>query len=251
MIPDRRILRLACALALSGATLSGATWASGCSEQPSSEIQPIQFAPRPEGTTEEPAEVVVSPHLRRRELSEAERARREQVIAGDVGRPGGGGGGSFGDRPEDWRPHTAPTPTAREVEEFRRRLDRETAARVDPSDDACDQYRDRFAAGLAAAHRPGEPSGAIPSREEMLRMCRAMGQTGQQCLDPSYFREHVEECQQDQAHRARRGERIVERAREQRREMEQGVLPGSTRHGARSDEPPEDLEVVDQEMIEP
>jgi hypothetical protein len=244
---------LVCALALAGAPAT-----SACSEQPTSDIQPIQFAPRPGAEAEEPAEVVVSPHLRRRDLSEAERAHRERVIAGEVGRPGGGGvgggGGRFGDRPEDWVPRRPDPPTAREVEEFRRRLDRENAARVEPSDDACDQYRDRFAAGLAAAHRPGDPSGAIPSREEMRRMCRAMGATGQRCLDPVYFREHLEECQQDQARQARQGERITARAREQRREMEQGILPGSSRRHARDqddDEPPADLEIVDQEIIEP
>ena len=241
---------LACALALAGWT------ATGCSEQPTSNIQPIQLSPHHTSVAEEPSEVVVSPHLRRRELTEAERAQRERTIAGSDRGPGvggGGGGSSFGDHREDWVPHTAQPPTAREVEAFRRQLERETAARVDPDEDACDQYRDRLAASLAAVHRPGAPAAEVPSRDEMRQMCRAMGAAGQRCLDPAYFREHLEECQQDQARQARRGERITARAREQAREMDDGRLPApAARRRARSeDEQPADLEIVDQEMIGP
>lgn len=176
----------------------------GCREERDTGVAPITLTGTPRApVAEEPSPLIVQPHLRRTQGGPVEPA---------PARTGGGGGG--GSR-LDWSLRPIPEPSQREVEDFQRGLEEEMATRIDPTDDPCDQYLALMEATAEAGERPGQPSPELPSREAMRENCRQLPQGYRQCLSPEYFREHLDECNEEMARMARRGERQSEAARRQ------------------------------------
>lgn len=179
---------------------------AACGEEEPEGITPLPpvTSARTAPVAEAPSPAIVQPHLRRSDTSSAQRSV-------DLRPPGGGGGGGGGG---DWG-QPVPRPSPREVEEFRRRLDREMNARVDPEEDPCDQYLDAMRATAAAVSQPGRQAPEPPSRAELRRRCPRFSEAFQRCMSPSYFQQHLDECNAEIARLADRGER--QRARAQRR----------------------------------
>ncbi|HJL17694.1 MAG TPA: hypothetical protein RMH99_18665 [Sandaracinaceae bacterium LLY-WYZ-13_1] len=209
-----------------GAVVLGLVLAGGCSEEPRSEVQPVQVAPREGGRSprapvaEEPSPYVVQPHLRRQAHDDDRGGSRDGAGGSGASGGGGGAGGGFGSRLEDWEPRHSPDPSEREVEAFRRRLESQMAARLDPEDDPCDQLLGMARAGLESGRQPGEPQGDAPDRAALRRDCRQFPESFRQCLDRAYFREHLDECRAQMDRMARRGRHLTREAREAREEAE-------------------------------
>ena len=205
------------------ALLSAVLLLAGCEEEQTG-IQPL---PPPTGTearrapiAEPPSPAIVSPHLRRADSTD--RAARD--LRRSTGGGAGGGGG--------WAPPPVPAPSAREVEEFRRRLAREAEQRVDPDDDSCDQLLGVMRATAAAGHDPGEHRPELPSRAEVRRRCGSFSETFQECLSPEHFRSHLDECNAELARIAERGERQTRTRQRQWEAIKQGrPLPGHSTDG--------------------
>lgn len=207
----------------------------GCREEPTTGISPLGPVMEHRGPVlEEPSPLITQPHLRR-------------VEGGGAGPspspPSGGSGGGGG----DWVPRHAPDPSTRAVDTFRSELEREMNERVDTADDPCDQFRDVMRSAAEAGRGPGERNPSLPSREAMRENCRELPQAFQQCLSPEYFREHLDECNEQLSRMARRGERRSEEARRQLDAIRSGRAPwpGQGRRDAerRPDAEEEELEV--------
>lgn len=204
---------------------------AGCGER--TDIAPVPATSSRAPVAEEPSPLIVQPHLRRTEGARTEPSRRPSS--------GGGGGGGA-----DWTPRREPEPSARDVEAFRRQLEREMAARVDAEEDPCDQFLDVMRATTEATGRRGDHAPDMPSRADMRENCRELPQAYRECLSPEYFREHIEECNEQMARMARRGEREREQARRRFDEMRSGRAPWPGQRSARpsdderQDEEPED-----------
>jgi hypothetical protein len=187
----------------------------GCREQREDEVQPIALTGTPRApVAEEPSPLIVQPHLRRVERGDQPASSRP--------RTGGGAGGS---RSTDWTPRPEPEPSAREVEAFQERLEQQMASRVDPAEDPCDQFLDVMRSTVEAGQRPGQGNPELPSRAAMRENCRSMPAAYRQCLSPEYFREHLDECNEQMARMARRGERRAEEARRRFDDVQSGREP--------------------------
>lgn len=207
-----------------------------CEEEPA--VQPISLGPgaRP-AVTEQPSEILVNPHVRLRERSDEDRAREAERLglaegSADHARPGerrgGGAGGGGGGDDDMWNPSPADPPSAAELERFQRELAGQMDEEVDPEDDPCRQFADMQVAGQNAsdtAMREASPRVSRAQRREMERLCGRMPRSFQQCMDQTYFRAHLDECQAMHARNARRGEAASERAREQLEAIRRGDAP--------------------------
>ncbi len=208
----------------------------GCAEEPA--VQPISLGPgaRP-AVTEQRSEALVNPHVRLRERSDEERAREAERLGLAEGssdgplpaqRGGGGGGGGGGGDDDIWNPSPADPPTAAELERFQRELAEQMEQEVDPTDDPCRQFADMQVAGQNAndtAMRESSPRLSRAQRREMERLCGRMPRSFQQCMDQTYFRAHLDECQGMFARNARRGQAVSDRAREQLDAIRRGDAP--------------------------
>lgn len=171
-----------------------------CGEEAGPTVVPIPPSSGPRApVAEEPSPLIVAPHLRRTEHAGAREPARPLST-------GGGGGG----RDVDWNPRPPPPPSQREVNAFRDRL-ATGMARVDPTDDPCDQLRDAMRAG-AEAHDP-QTRPEVPSRAEMRARCRNLPEQYLRCLTPEYHEQHRDECMQELERMAARGRRRTEEAR--------------------------------------
>lgn len=177
--------------------------ACGGDEEKSDDIVALAPAPgsRPVPIAEPPAPVVAESHLR----------PSTSVGSGSTAdsRPSSGGGGAARSEGE-WVPRHAPTPSAREVEQFRRRLEREVSARVDSNEDPCEQFEDVMRATAAAA---GAKQPRRSSRATTRERCRQFSKTMQRCMEPSYFQRNTDECNAEFERLAKDSERERERAR--------------------------------------
>lgn len=202
---------------------------AGCGEE-----EPTGITPLPPTTeahrapiAEAPSPAIVSPHLRRTASSDPGTR--------DLRRPSGGGGGGGGG---DWDPSPLPPPSARQVEAFRRQLEREMASRVDAEEDPCDQFIAVMRATAAAADQPGQRDPELPSRAEVRRRCGDFSEAFQQCMSPGYFQEHLDECNAELARLAERGERRSARRLRQWEALKRGESASGRRGG--DDEEPEE-----------
>lgn len=192
------------------------TLAVGCSDRPSDEVRPLQLdGPARVAETEPPPPEIVQPHLNRRELSEAELRERERLLGPEEERRAGGGGGGFGDRAQDWVPRPEERASPRDVDALMRSLDRQLQEEVDGDDDPCAQLATLMQATEGQMARPGEPEAIAPEERELRSMCGALPAEMRQCFDREYFREHLDECQQQFQRLERRGQRQSDRARRQ------------------------------------
>ncbi|MFK7989572.1 MAG: hypothetical protein AB8I08_26380 [Sandaracinaceae bacterium] len=207
-----------------------------CEEEPA--VQPISLGPgaRP-AVTEQPSDILVNPHVRLRERSDEDRAREAERLglaegSSDRLRPaerrGGGAGGGGGGGDDMWNPSPADPPSAAELERFQRELADQMEEEVDPEDDPCRQFADVQVAGQNAndtALRENSPRASRAERREMERLCGRMPRSFQQCMDQTYFRAHLDECQAMFARNARRGQAVSDRAREQLEAIRRGDAP--------------------------
>ncbi len=173
---------------------------AGCEDPAPQTVTPLPpasaGAPRRAAAAEPPSPLIVQPHLRRQEHGTASAAAPA---------PSGGGGGSAEPR----------EPTEREVRAAREQIQEQIANDVDPDDDPCEQFRDLMGAHL----------GDAPTRAAMRQNCRHLPEPFRQCLSPSYFGEHAEECQTQMAQMAARGQRRNSAAERRLDDMERGRRP--------------------------
>lgn len=225
--------------------------ALGCGEA-EPEVTPVVVnGPRPD-LDQAPSEYVTNPHANLRDRSDSERAREQAAIEREARNAGagGGGGGGGGGREANYDPSPADPVTQRDVEAYRRELERENQARIDDTEDPCDQFRDTFIASLEANRRPGEPAVDVPSRREMRAPCRDMPAGVMECMDRQHYREHREECDRLTLRMSNRGNRMrrtAQRALDRARQNNGLVAP------ARSEEEEEDedaLPIVPDELTD-
>lgn len=243
--PPARVTLLRAASLL--AACASAALATGCGE-PEPDVTPVVVTDRRPVVEDDPSPYVTNPHVNLRERSAAERAREQAAIEREAegGAAGGGGGGGGG---PSWDPEPADPPTSRELEQYRRELEQQTNARVDPEEDPCDQFRDLFNSTISAQRpEPGRPRPRLRSRSEVLSPCRDLPAGIQQCFDRAHFNAHRDECNELFERMGRRGARIrrrAERARDRASEND-GFIPGA----GGDEEEEDDLPVVPDAVME-
>lgn len=194
--------------------------AVACGSEETAGVQPLPPTPPQRApVAEPPPPAIVQPHLRRAASSGTSAPVRSLHA----------GGGAVYEPPPD-RP-----PSPREVEEFRRRFERELDEQVDPREDPCDQLADVGRATIAAAG--GDPRD-LPTKQ-IRQPCRDFPPTLQQCMTQEYFREHAEQCQAELQRMGERGQRRLDRAQRDWERAVQTGHPAGERPRPRS-EPAED-----------